>query len=110
MQIIPLDGLVIVSSPQDLALMVVKKALNMAEAMNIPVIGLFENMSYLICPHCGERIEVFGPSKGGDVSKLTGVPLIDTLPLDRNLAEHCDNGSIEQYESELFKKLLAAKR
>ncbi|NLL21380.1 MAG: Mrp/NBP35 family ATP-binding protein [Firmicutes bacterium] len=108
MQIIPLDGLVIVSSPQDLALMVVKKALKMAEAMNVPVMGLVENMSYLICPHCMEKVEVFGPSKGEEISKSTGVPLLDTLPLDKKLAELCDNGSIEQYESELFKKLLDA--
>jgi len=107
MQIIPLDGLVIVSSPQDLAVMVVKKALKMAGAMNIPVLGLVENMSYLVCPSCQEKLEIFGPSKAKEVTTLTGVPLIDILPLDRKLAEYCDNGTIEQYDTELFKKIRA---
>ncbi|HHT47305.1 MAG TPA: Mrp/NBP35 family ATP-binding protein [Firmicutes bacterium] len=106
MQIVPLNGIVIVTSPQDLALMVVKKALKMAEAMDVPVMGIVENMSHLICPHCLAKVEIFGPSKGEEISKSTGVPLLDVLPLDKKLAEHCDNGSIEQYESGLFKKLL----
>lgn len=105
MQIVPLDGLVIVSSPQDLAVMVVKKALKMAGAMGIPVLGLVENMSYLICPSCRVKVEIFGPSKAEEVTALTGVPLIDILPLDMKLAEFCDNGMIEQYDTELFKKL-----
>ncbi len=105
MQTIPLEGLVIVSSPQDLAVMVVKKALKMAGAMNIPVLGLVENMSYLICPDCGSKLEVFGPSKGEEVASVTGVPLIDILPLDKKLAEFCDSGQIEEYETDLFKKI-----
>ncbi|MDO9535046.1 MAG: Mrp/NBP35 family ATP-binding protein [Bacillota bacterium] len=110
MQTIPLDGLVIVSSPQDLAVMVVKKALKMAKAMNISVLGLVENMSYLICPHCQAKVEVFGSSKGEEVAELTGVPLIAILPLDKKLAECCDNGTVEDYESELFKKLLSVQQ
>jgi Mrp family chromosome partitioning ATPase len=106
MQTIPLDGLVIVSSPQDLAVMVVKKALKMAKVMNISVLGLVENMSYLICPHCQEKMEVFGPSQGEVVAELTGVPLLAILPLDKKLAECCDSGTVEDYESELFKKML----
>jgi Mrp family chromosome partitioning ATPase len=109
MQTIPLDGLVVVSSPQDLAVMVVKKALKMAAAMNVPVLGLVENMSYLICPHCGVETEVFGSPKGEEVSKLTGLPLLAALPLDHNLAELCDRGLVERYESELFDKLRSAK-
>ncbi|HHU76274.1 MAG TPA: Mrp/NBP35 family ATP-binding protein [Firmicutes bacterium] len=105
MQTIPLEGLVIVSSPQDLAIMVVKKALKMAGAMNVPVLGLVENMSYMVCPSCGERIEVFGSSKAKEVTTVTGLPLLDILPLDKTLAEFCDNGQIENYETELFKKL-----
>jgi Mrp family chromosome partitioning ATPase len=106
MQIIPLDGMVLVSSPQDLAVMVVKKALKMAGMMNVPVLGLIENMSYLTCPHCGTKTEIFGSSKGQDVSAATGVPLIATLPVDPKLAEYCDRGIIEEYESPLFKELI----
>jgi Mrp family chromosome partitioning ATPase len=106
MQIIPLDGMVLVSSPQDLAVMVVKKALKMAGMMNVPVLGLVENMSFLTCPHCGTKTEIFGPSKGKDVSSATGVPLIATLPVDPKLAEYCDRGIVEEYDSLLFKKLI----
>jgi Mrp family chromosome partitioning ATPase len=106
MQTIPLDGLVVVSSPQDLAVMVVKKALKMADSMHIPVLGLVENMSYLVCPHCQEKIEIFGSSKGEQVSSATGIPFMDKIPLDQRLAEHCDAGTVENYSSDLFKKLL----
>lgn len=106
MQTIPLDGLVLVSSPQDLAVMVVKKALKMAGAMNIQVLGLVENMSYIICPHCLVKTEIFGSSKGEEVSAATGVPLLATLPLDKRLAEHCDRGTVEKYDSQLFRELL----
>ena len=106
MQTIPLSGLVVVSSPQDLAVMVVKKALKMADSMNIPVLGLVENMSYFVCPKCQEKVEIFGPSKGEEVAVVTGVPFLDKLPLDQRLAEHCDNGTVEKYSSDLFKKLL----
>jgi len=106
MQIIPLDGMVLVSSPQDLAVMVVKKALKMAGMMNVPVLGLVENMSYLTCPHCGTKTEIFGPSKAQDVSAATGVPLIAILPVDPKLAEYCDRGIVEEYDTLLFKKLI----
>jgi Mrp family chromosome partitioning ATPase len=110
MQVIPLDGLVIVSSPQDLALMVVTKALKMAGTMNVPVLGLVENMSYLICPHCLARVEMFGSSKGEEVAKRSGIPLLAALPLDKKLAECCDSGTVERYDSELFKKLLSVEQ
>lgn len=110
MQTIPLDGLVVVSSPQDLAVMVVKKALKMAGSMSIPVLGLVENMSYLVCPHCRKTIEVFGSSKGEEVARITEVPFLAGLPLDNHLAEHCDNGRIESYHSELFKLLLKSQQ
>jgi Mrp family chromosome partitioning ATPase len=110
MQIIPLEGLVVVSSPQDLVVMVVKKALKMAGTMGVPVLGLIENMSYLICPHCLARVEVFGSSKGEEAAKITGVPLLATLPLDKKLAEYCDSGTIEHYDSELFTKLLSSQQ
>ncbi len=106
MQIIPLDGIVVVSSPQDLAVMVVKKALNMAGQLDIPVMGLVENMSYFVCPHCQEKVEIFGPVQGEKVAALTGIPFLANLPLDQRLAEYCDNGKIEEYDSDLFQKLL----
>ena len=105
MQSIPLDGLVVVTSPQDLAVMVVKKGLKMANMLEVPILGLVENMSELICPHCGEEIEMFGASQGEKVAELTGVPLLAKMPLDHRLAECCDNGKVEQYQSELFKAL-----
>lgn len=110
MQSIPLDGLVLVSSPQELTVMVVKKALKMAEALGIPVLGLIENMSGLTCPHCYREIDVFGPSRGKEVAASTGVPLLASLPLDRRLADHCDRGTIEKYESDLFARLLVAQK
>lgn len=108
MQTIPLDGLVVVSSPQDLAVMVVKKALKMAEQMNIPVLGLVENMSHFICPHCQEKVDIFGPSQGERVATLTGIPFLAGLPLDQRLAECCDSGKVEDYSSDLFQKLLGS--
>lgn len=107
MQSIPLDGLVIVTSPQELTLMVVRKAVKMARKMEIPVLGLVENMSGLLCPHCSRKIEIFGPSKGREVAEEAGVPFLASLPLDQRLAEYCDEGRIEEYETDLFKTLLA---
>lgn len=86
--------------------MVVKKALKMAESMNVPVLGLIENMRHLTCPHCNEKIELFGSDKGEEVAKLTGVPFLGGIPLDKHLAECCDLGKVEDYENDLFKKLL----
>lgn len=106
MQIIPLDGLVVVSSPQELAIMVVKKALKMAERMSTPVLGLIENMSGMICPECGKKVELFGPSRGEEVAALTGLPLIGKLPLDQKLAKYCDEGRVEDYENDLFRKMM----
>ncbi len=106
MQSIPLDGLVVVSSPQDLAVMVVKKALKMAEILKVPVYGLAENMSGFICPHCQTKVEIFGPSKVEDMASLNGLPFLASLPLDQKLAEHCDRGTVEEYESDLFERLL----
>ncbi|MGE5593254.1 MAG: Mrp/NBP35 family ATP-binding protein [Betaproteobacteria bacterium] len=100
MQSLPLDGIVIVSSPQDLAVMVVKKAIKMARILNTHLLGLVENMSYVICPHCGNKHEVFGPSKGQAVSEATDIPLLATLPLDPKLSELCDKGCIEDYKSD----------
>lgn len=94
-QSLPLDGIIIVTSPQELVSMIVAKAYNMAKLMNIPVIGIVENMSYIKCPDCGKEIEVFGKSGVASVAAEYGVPVLARLPIDPNLAHLCDNGTIE---------------
>lgn len=98
MQSLPLYGLVVVSSPQDLAVMVVRKAIKMAGMLGVPILGLLENMTYATCPRCGEKLRLFGPSQGERVARETGVPFLGEIPLDPHLAELCDSGEIEQYE------------
>jgi Mrp family chromosome partitioning ATPase len=102
MQSIPLNGVVLVTSPQDLAGMVVRKAAKMAWQMKVPIVGLVENMSYVICPKCGDRIEVFGPSQAVHTTNLLGLPLLGQLPLDPQLALCCDAGTIEDYATDVF--------
>ncbi|HEC34281.1 MAG TPA: ATP-binding protein, partial [Chloroflexi bacterium] len=102
MQSIPLSGVVLVTSPQDLAGMVVRKAARMALHLGAPILGIVENMSYVICPKCGEKIEVFGPSQAFRTALKMGSPLLGQLPLDPELARRCDAGEIEAYEAELF--------
>ena len=97
-QSIKLDGAVIVSSPQDLVAMIVAKAANMADMMNIPVLGLVENMSYIKCPDCGKEIEVFGKSHIGEVAARFGYPLLARIPLDPAVAALVDEGKIEKIE------------
>lgn len=106
LQSLPLDGLVIVSSPQDLAIMVVKKAINMAQMMKVPILGLVENMSGLSCPHCGNNIELFGPSKAGKVSAATGIPVLGRLPLDSEISRLGDLGEIERYSGSFLKEIV----
>jgi Mrp family chromosome partitioning ATPase len=102
MQSIPLNGVVLVTSPQDLAGMVVRKAAQMAAQLNIPVLGLVENMSYLVCPECGKEIQVFGPSQAQGTATRLGIPLLGRLPLDPELARLCDSGEVEQYSMGIF--------
>lgn len=94
-QSLPIDGVVIVSSPQDLVQMVVGKAVNMAAMMDVPVYGLVENMGYLVCPHCGEKIEPYGPSHLEATAKHYGIAALGQLPMDGRLAEACDLGEAE---------------
>jgi Mrp family chromosome partitioning ATPase len=108
MQSIPLDGVVLVSSPQDLAGMVVAKAAHMARQMGAPILGLIENMSYLRCPRCGERVEVFGASRAAEEAADMGVPLLGRLELDPELARRCDAGQIEVYGGESFRSIAEA--
>jgi ATP-binding protein involved in chromosome partitioning len=97
-QSVPLDGIIIVTSPQDLVSLIVKKAYNMAKTMNIPIIGIIENMSYAVCPECGKRIDVFGESRAEKVAQEMGIPFLGRLPIDPELAALCDEGEIEKFD------------
>ena len=99
-QSIPLDGIVIVSSPQDLVSMIVSKAVNMASMMNIPVLGLVENMSYLKCPDCGKEIPIFGESKLEAVAEEFNLDVLARIPIDPKLTAACDRGAIEMMEND----------
>ena len=101
-QSLPIEGVVIVSSPQDLVQMVVGKALNMAAMMEVPVIGLVENLSWLPCPNCGERVEPFGPSRLQETAAHFGIAALDQLPIDPRIARSCDEGDFEQVLPEGF--------
>ena len=101
-QSIPLDGVVVVSTPQDLVGMIVRKAVNMANMMNIPVLGLVENMSYALCPDCGKRIELFGKSKIVQEAAALHLPVLAQLPFDPKAAQLCDEGNIEAVENPLM--------
>lgn len=94
-QNLPVDGIIIVTSPQDLVTMIVKKAFNMAKLMNIPVLGLVENMSYVVCPDCGKEIKVFGESKIDEIAAEMGVPVLAKIPIDPKTASLVDKGAIE---------------
>ena len=102
LQSLPLNGLIIVSSPQDLAVMVVKKAIKMAQMMNTPIIGLVENMSYMLCPHCGKEIEMFGKSQAEEVAKSLNIRFLGSIPLDPELSRLGDSGDIESYQFNVF--------
>ena len=95
-QSIPVDGIVIVTSPQDLVSMIVKKACKMAKLMNVPIVGIVENMSYLVCPDCGKKIDIFGHSKLEQVAQETGLEILGRMPIDPTLAALCDEGKIEE--------------
>ena len=98
-QSLPVDGIVVVTSPQELVQMIVKKAYNMAQMMHIPVLGLIENFSYLKCPDCGREIQLFGESHIEDVSKELDVPVFGKLPLDPAYAKKADAGEFEELEN-----------
>lgn len=102
MQSLPLNGLIVVTSPQELAAMIVKKAIRMARLMDIPILGLIENMSGAVCPKCGEEFKLFGPGHGEEVSESFNIKFLGRLPMDPNLSKLCDQGKIEEYESSLF--------
>ena len=97
-QNIPIDGIVVVTSPQDLVSMIVGKAMKMASLMNIPVLGLVENMSYALCPDCGKKIHVFGESHIGEIAEEYHVPVLAQMPSNPSLASACDNGTVEDLD------------
>ena len=94
-QSLPVDGIIIVTTPQDLVTMIVKKAFNMAKLMNIPVLGLVENMSYVLCPDCGRQIKVFGESHIDETAKELGVPVLGRIPMEEKTAKLVDEGAAE---------------
>ncbi len=105
-QSIPVDGIIVVTSPQDLVSMIVGKAVKMARLMNIPVLGLVENMSYITCPDCGRRIEMFGPSQAKAVAAEYGIKLLEQLPVDPVLSQEADMGRIEFNEGTQMESIL----
>ena len=107
-QSLPVDGIVIVSTPQDLVSMIVSKAVNMANLMNIPVIGLVENMSYAICPDCGKHIEIYGKSHIDEVADNFGLKVLGRLPFDPGFAALCDKGEIEALQSDALGDAISA--
>ena len=101
-QSLPLDGIVIVTTPQDLVGMIVKKAVNMARMMNIPILGIVENMSYVVCPDCGRKISVFGESKVDAVALENGITNVVKVPIDLDLTKAADSGKIEEFENDYY--------
>lgn len=106
-QSIPVDGIVIVTSPQELVSMIVQKAVKMAQMMNIPVLGIVENMSYAVCPDCGKKIMVYGESHTAEIAKEYGIPLLAQIPFDPALAKCVDMGVIELHESDAMDAAVA---
>jgi len=96
------DGIVVVTTPQDLVQLIVEKAYKMAEMMNVPILGVVENMSYIQCPDCGKKIELFGSSKAEDVAAKLGVPVLAKLPIDPSISANVDAGKVEAVESDLI--------
>ncbi len=107
-QSLPVSGVVVVSTPQDLVGMIVRKAVNMASMMNIPVLGLVENMAYALCPDCGKRVELFGASHVAQEAQRLSLPVLAQLPLDPSAAALCDAGQIERLQSEALMDAAAA--
>ena len=107
-QSIPIDGVIIVTSPQELVSMIVEKAVNMAKAMDIPVLGLVENMSYVKCPDCGKEIKIFGESHLDEVAKKFGVTVTDRLPMAPVIATACDQGMAEFLEGKYLPENIKA--
>jgi Mrp family chromosome partitioning ATPase len=98
-QTIPIDGMVFVLTPQDLAALIVKKAMNMARDLHVPLLGVVDNMAWIGCPHCGERIELFGSSRVPKVGAEYGIPVLGQLPVVPAISELADAGRLEEHTS-----------
>ena len=107
-QSLPVDGIVIVTSPQDLVSMIVSKAVKMANMMHVPVLGFVENYSYLECPDCGKKINVFGESRLDEVAEAFGLPILARLPIDPKVAESYDSGKMEDVDTSKVDGVIAA--
>jgi Mrp family chromosome partitioning ATPase len=107
-QSLPVDGIVIVTSPQDLVSMIVSKAVKMANMMNIPVLGFVENYSYLQCPDCGKKISVFGESHLDEIAKKFDLPVLARLPIDPAVAQAYDNGLMETVATDAISGVVEA--
>ena len=105
-QSLPIDGIVIVTSPQDLVSLIVKKAYNMAKTMNVPILGFIENYSYVQCPNCGEKFAIFGESKLDIIAGELETPVLDRLPIDPLIAKACDEGLVESVKEGLVNNAL----
>ena len=103
-QSLPVDGIIIVTSPQELVSMIVKKAMKMAQLMDVPVIGVVENMSYVECPDCGKKIMIYGESKTAQAAAEEGLPLLAQMPINPKLAALCDAGKIQDFEGDFLDK------
>ncbi|HEZ7990629.1 MAG TPA: Mrp/NBP35 family ATP-binding protein [Ruminococcus sp.] len=99
-QSLPVDGIVIVTSPQELVSMIVEKAVKMAKLMNIPIIGIIENMSYFECPDCGKRHNIYGESHIEEIAAQYNIPVLAKLPICTELAKQCDQGTVELFEGD----------
>lgn len=104
-QSIPVDGIIIVTSPQELVSMIVEKAVKMADMMDIPILGIVENMSYVLCPDCGRKIHVFGESKLEAIAARHGIDILGRIPMTPAIANNCDNGLIELFEGDWLDSL-----
>ncbi len=104
-QSLPIDGIVIVTSPQELVSMIVGKAVKMAQMMNVPILGLVENMSYFVCPDCNKEYQIFGESHIEEIAAKHQIPLYARLPINPKLAAACDRGMIELYEGDWLDQL-----
>ncbi len=107
-QSLPIDGIIVVTTPQDLVSMIVEKAIDMAHQMDIPVLGMVENMSYLECPDCKRKIDVFGPSHLDELCDLYQISPLARFPIDSSLAQACDKGEIENYNTSYIEELAIA--
>ena len=107
-QSIPVDGILIVTTPQELVSMIVEKAVRMAKTMNVPILGLVENMSYAECPDCGKRIPVFGESRIDEIAAEHQLPVLGKIPMNPKLAGACDKGMVELFEGDWLEPAVRA--